>query len=134
MTPVHPPLFSNYSTTLVVDFNGPAANELADQLRHAGFHADVAVSAQAAHAAARTGHYDALVMIADLNRADDTDCLRDLRKTARRSWIIVVSSRPCADPHQISLRCGADSLLIAPFSMEDLTFRLSAFSQRARPP
>jgi DNA-binding response OmpR family regulator len=126
------PARSSYSTTLVVDFNGPAASQLADQLIHSGFRAEVAISVQAAQAAARTKHYEAIVMVADLNQADDVRCLRHLRKCAQHSWIIVISSRPYTDPHQLIFRCGADSLLIAPFSMRELTFRLSVFSLRSR--
>ena len=129
-----PPPLSDYSTTLVVDFNGTAAIQLANQLSHSGFHADVAVSSQAARAAVRAKDYTALVMVADLNHSGDVECLSGLRKSARRSWIIVVSSRLCPDPHQIILRCGADSLLIAPFSIEELARRLSTFSLRSRPP
>jgi two-component system response regulator MprA len=124
---------SNCSTTLVVDFNGPAASQLAEQLIHSGFRCEVAITAQAAQTAARTKHYEAIVMVFDLNQADDVRCLRHLRKCAPRSWIIVISSRPCTDPHQLIFRCGADSLLIAPFSIRELTFRLSALLLRSRP-
>jgi DNA-binding response OmpR family regulator len=92
------------------------------------------VSAQAAHTAALTKHYEAMVMVFDLNQADDVRCLRHLRKCAPSSWIIVISSRPCTDPHQLIFRCGADSLLIAPFSIRELTSRLSALLLRSRPP
>jgi DNA-binding response OmpR family regulator len=132
MTPLHPPL-SGYSPTLVVDANSDAANQLAEQLNHSGFHADVASSWQAAQAAARARRYDALVTVADLNQAADLECLKRLRKCAPSTWIIVVSSTPHSNAHQVVLQCGADSLLIAPFSVEELTYRLSAFSLRSRP-
>jgi DNA-binding response OmpR family regulator len=128
------PSLSKYSSTLVVDFNGVAAYQLAEQINHSGFHCDVAINAQAAHTAARAKHYETIVMVADLNQSDDVRCLRHLRMCARRSWIIVISSRPYTDAHQLIFRCGADSLLIAPYSIEELSFRLSAFSLRSRLP
>ena len=132
MTPFHPPR-SSYSPTLVVDSNSAAANQLAEQLNHSGFHADVASNWPAAQAAARARHYDAVVMVADLNQTLDLECLKHLRKCAPSTWIIVVSSRPHSNPHQVVLQYGADSLLMAQFSVEELTYRLSAFSLRSRP-
>lgn len=128
------PSLSNYSTILVVDINSAAANQLAAQLRHSGFLVDVAVSAQAAHLEVRAKHYDTLVTVVDLNQSGDVYLLKDLRKSSQRSWIIVISSAPCTHALQIVFRCGADSLLSAPFSIEELTFRLSALSIRSRPP
>lgn len=128
-----PPLASNYSAVLLVDCNSAAANQMADQLRHSGFHANVADSAQAANLAARAKHYDALVMVANLNQTEDVHFLKDLRKSAQRSWLIVISSVPCANALQIAFHCGADSLLIAPFSIEALTSRLSRLLLRSSP-
>lgn len=133
MTTSHVPL-STHSPTLVVDFNGDSAKQLAEQLSHFGFQADVAGSSQTAHASARAKRYHSVVMVADLTSEIDLECLIGLRKRARSAWIIVVSVRPSTHPEQIIRRCGADSLLIAPFSVEELTFRLSAFSRRSRPP
>jgi DNA-binding response OmpR family regulator len=133
LTTFHPPQ-SSYSPTLVVDFNDDAAKQLAEQLSHFGFQADAAGSSQTAHASARAKHYDCVVMVADLTQAVDLECLIGLRKRARKAWIIVVSSIPCAQAEQVMRRCGADSLLTAPFTVEELTYRLSAFSLRSRPP
>lgn len=132
MTPIDP-ILSRYSLTLVVDSDGAAASQLAEQLNHSGFHAEMAISAQAALAAARSRRYDAIVVAADLEQPTELEHLKGLRKCAPSTWIIVVSSGPHASPHQVILRCGADSLMVAPFSVEELTYRLSAFSLRSRP-
>lgn len=133
MTTSHLPL-STYSPTLVVDFNGDAAMQLAEQLSHFGFPADIAGSYQTALASARAKRYHSVVMVADLTQEIDLECLTGLRKRAHSAWIIAVSARPCTHAEQIIRRCGADSLLIAPFTVEELTYRLSAFSRRSRPP
>ncbi len=127
------PAPSSYSLTLVVDFDGDAAKQLAEHLSHFGFRADAVGSSQTAHATTHAKRYDSIVMVADLTQALDLECLIGLRKRARNAWIIVISSTPCAHPEQITRRCGADSLLIAPFTVEELTYRLSAFSHRSRP-
>jgi DNA-binding response OmpR family regulator len=117
-----------------VDSNGTAANQLAEQLSHSGFRADVATGCHAAQAAARTRHYGALVVVADLTLGADLECLTSLRTRAPNTWILVISSSPHPAAQQVIFQCGADSLLIAPFSLEELTFRLSAFACRSRRP
>ena len=121
-----------YLPTLVVDANGTAATQLANQLRRSGFSADVATNWPTAHAAARSRHYGSLVVVADPSLPVDLECLARLRGTAPRTWIIVVSSTTQHTVPQEILHCGADSLLTAPFSMEELTSRLLAFSRRSR--
>lgn len=133
MRTVGPPLRS-YRPSLIIDRNSAAAIQLASQLRHSGFEADIATSYRVAHAALRGKHYGALVVAADLNLAIDLAGLSDLRRATSRAWIIVISLHPCADAYRTILERGADSLLIAPFQFEDLVFRLSAFSHRSRPP
>jgi len=133
MSAIHTPSAS-YLPILVVDANGPAAQQLADQLRHSGFQTDVASSYSAAQTAVHTRHYGSLVVVADLSQPADLDCLAALRKKAPRVWIIAISSTAHAPAQQVLLDGGADSLLVAPFSVEDLTARLSAFARRSRPP
>ena len=124
----------NYLPTLLVDANGPAATQLADQLRHSGFSVDIAITCPAAHAAARARHYGSLVFVADLNQPMDPECLAGLRKRSPRTWIIVISSTVTSEGQERALRYEADGLLIAPFSTQELISRLLAFSQRSRPP
>lgn len=118
--------------TLVVDSNGVAANQLAEQLIHRGFPTDVATGYPAARAATRSRHYGALVVIADFIRTVDLEGVRTLRTSVPNAWIVVINSRPHPDAHRLILERCADSLLVAPFSVEDLTDRLAAFSRRSR--
>jgi DNA-binding response OmpR family regulator len=117
-----------------VDANSEAANQLAVQLSHSGFPTDVATSCWVALGAVRTKRYGALVVAADLGLAGDRGCLTHLRETARNAWIVVICSRPHPDARQNVFECGADSVLTVPFSLQDLTSRLSALSLRSRPP
>ena len=127
------PFMAGYLPILVVDANGAAAQQLAAQLHHSGFETDIAISCSAAHTAARAKHYGSLVVVADPNQAADLDCLATLRKKVPRAWLIAISSTAHPQAKEILFRCGIDSLLVAPFSMEDLLFRLSAFARRSRP-
>jgi DNA-binding response OmpR family regulator len=120
--------------TLVIDANATAARELANQLTHSGFAADVAHSCAAARAARLHKYYGSIVFVGDLSESDALESIAELRRRWSRTWIIVISSSAPPDAQQLVFRCGADALLIAPFSMADLTSRLFAFSLRSRPP
>lgn len=125
--------FASYLPILVVDTNGSAAQQLAEQLRHSGFQTDVATSYSAAQTAIRARHYGSLVVVADPRVAADLDCLAALRKKVPRTWIVAISSTAHPQVEQVFFRRGIDSILVAPFSVQDLTSRLLAFSHRSRP-
>lgn len=125
--------FIDYAPVLVVDTDAPAAQQLTEQLRHRGFQAGVAISCSAARAAVRATHYGSVVVVADPKATDDLDCIAGLRASAPRSWIIAISRIVDLQAEQMFFLHGADSVLVVPFSVEDLTWRLSAFSHRSRP-
>jgi DNA-binding response OmpR family regulator len=116
------PAFGNPLPTLVVDPDAATANQLAVQLSHSGFPGDVATSCWAALAATGPKRYRALVVVADLSQPGDLGCLTALRTKAPGAWIIVIASRAPPNAQRVIFECGADSLLVAPFSVEDLPF------------
>ena len=120
------------SRTLLVDTNVEYGRRLSEQLNHAGFRTDLAVSWRAAHAALGTNYYHACLMTVDLNQLVDLEQLDALRCAAPRVWMIILSDRQPEQPQNLAHRHGVDALLSAPFSMHDLTSRLAAFSLRAR--
>jgi DNA-binding response OmpR family regulator len=124
----------SYLPTLVIDTNAAAAEQLANQLSHSGFTADIAIDCRAAQTAARRRYYGAMIFVADLSRPSDVKCLAELRKGSSRTWIIVISSTAPSEAQKALVRHEADALLIAPFTTEDLISRLFAFSLRSRPP
>jgi DNA-binding response OmpR family regulator len=118
---------------LIVDPNPLALGPLASYVQDHGFEVDVATNCRSAQGAVVRRHYRTLIVVTDLAQTADLECLDKLRRAVTRAWIIVVSMRKYPDPRDVVFRCGADSLLIAPFSVTDLTDRLWAFSWRARP-
>ena len=91
------------------------------------------MSWSAAHAALGANYYDSRIAVADLEQSADLEKLDELRRAALRVWIIVLSDLPPENALVLAHRQGADAVLSAPFSMQDLTSRLAAFSLRARP-
>ncbi|MDB6061731.1 MAG: hypothetical protein JWM78_1834, partial [Verrucomicrobiaceae bacterium] len=111
-----------------------AAKTLAEQLGHRGFETDFANSFVGAELAARTKYYRTIIVVIEPDSSNGWDDLSSLRKRVLGSWIIVATSRYHNDDAYDKIsRLGGDSLLAAPFSVEDLTMRLSAFSLRSRP-
>ena len=131
---MEPELFTKHdSRTLLVDADSARGGQLVEQLNHAGFKTDFAVSWGAAHAAVRTHYYHSLIVVAELDLPIDREQLDELRRAAPRVWMIVLSDHPSERARRIAGHQGLDALLPAPFSMHDLTSRLAAFSLRARP-
>src|SRR5882757_950353 len=131
---MQPGLFTTHdSRTLLLDANNEHGGQLVEQLNHAGFKTDFAVSWSAAHAALRANYYHACIVVADLGQSADREHLDDLRCAAPGVWIIVLSDAQRENALALAHRQGVDAVLSAPFSMQDLTSRLAAFSLRARP-
>lgn len=131
---MQPGLFTTYdSRTLLVDANNEHGGQLVEQLNHAGFKTDFAVSWGAAHAALRANSYQSCIVIADLDQSAVLNQLDELRRAAPCVWIIVLSDLQPENALVLAHQQGVDAVMAAPFSMEDLTSRLAAFSLRTRP-
>ena len=121
------------SRTLLVDVDITRGGLIAEQLNHAGFKTDFAVDWAVAHAALKAHHYNSCVVVADLSKSTQLARLAALRRAALRVWIIVLTDLREDQALVLSHRQGADAVLSTPFALSDLTWRLSAFSLRARP-
>ncbi len=131
---MQPGLFITHdSRTLLLDANNEHGGQLVEQLNHAGFKTDFAVSWSAAHAALRANSYHSFIVVADLDQAAVLEQLDALRRAALRVWIIVLSDLQAEGALALAHRQGVDAVLSAPYSVQDLTSRLAAFSLRARP-
>jgi DNA-binding response OmpR family regulator len=131
---MQPGLFTTHdSRTLLIDANNENGGQLVEQLNHAGFKTDFAVSWSAAHAALGANYYHSCIVVADLDQSADLEQLDELRRAAPRVWIIVLSDLPLETVLALAHRQGVDAVLSAPFAMQELTSRLAAFCLRARP-
>jgi DNA-binding response OmpR family regulator len=131
---MQPGLFTTHdSRTLLVDANNEHGGQLVEQLNHAGFKTDFAVSWSAARAALGANYYHSCIVVADLDQSANLKQLEELRRAALRVSIIVLSDLQPEKALALAHRQGVDAVLSAPFSMQDLTSRLATFSLRARP-
>ena len=117
---------------LLLDPDAEAANVMALQLRHAGFETHITTSGPSALRATRTGDFGAIVVVADLTNTECCSYLREIRLSAPRSWLVVIAD-PMIDRADELHELGADALFAAPFTVAELTHRLSTLSNRSRP-
>jgi DNA-binding response OmpR family regulator len=120
------------SRTLLVDEDGPHGVQLVEQLNHAGFKTDFAMSWGGARASLATNEYLSCVVVAGLEQLTDLANLDGLRGAAANVWMIVLSDLPRARVQRYANFACLDAILPVSFSMHDLTSRLAAYSQRGR--
>jgi len=103
---------------LLIDPDMDRATELATQLALNGFATRIESTGASAQSAIKEGYFATLIVIADL---DDKACLAwldDLRRTASRSWMIVVSPRCDTKTCNLIYRHGGDACVTAPVSID----------------
>lgn len=118
---------------LLLDPQRDSATELATQLALNGFPTRIESTGAGAQLAIKEGQFATLIVIADVDDKACLDWLDDLRRTASRSWMIVVSPRCDTKTCNLIYRHGGDACVTAPVSIDDLTQRLAAFQLRSRP-
>lgn len=123
----------SHEPILLLDPAMDRAAELATHLESNGFPTRVEHTGAAAQAAMKDAYFATLIVIADLDDEACLDWLDHLRRSAARSWMIVVSPRCDAKTCNLIYRHGGDACVTAPVSVDELTMRLMAFQSRARP-
>jgi DNA-binding response OmpR family regulator len=124
---------ASYEPVLLLDPQMDGAVELARLLELNGFPTRIESSAAAAQGAIEHTYFATLIVIADPDDSACLDWLDDLRRTAARCWMIVVSPQCDTKTCNLIYRHGGDACVTAPVSIDDLTRRLTAFQLRARP-
>lgn len=118
---------------LLLDPDPEAADVMASQLRHAGFETHITTSGPSALLATRTMHFGAIVVVADLTNTESCSDLREIRHSAPRSWLLVIADPMIGRADEFLHELGGDALFAAPFTVAELTQRLSTLSNRSRP-
>lgn len=118
---------------LLLDPDPDAANVMASQLRHAGFETHVTTSGPNALLATGTMRFGAIVVVADMTDTERCSYLRKIRHSAPRSWLVVIADPMIGRADDFLQEFGGDALFAAPFTVADLTQRLSRLANRSRP-
>jgi DNA-binding response OmpR family regulator len=116
---------------LVVEDNDLVADALTMGLGAAGFAVDRAASAEAAHTALATEHFDLLVVDVGLPGADGLSLVRRLRASGATQPVLILTARDTLAIKVEALNLGADDFLLKPFEQDELIARCRALIRRA---
>ena len=93
-------------------------------LRAHGFSTKVVADGESAHAFARSGEFDLLVLDIGLPRRDGFTVLRQLREARVSLPVIILTARDSVGDKVAGLEGGADDYLPKPFAFEELLARI----------
>jgi DNA-binding response OmpR family regulator len=119
---------------LVVEDDRRLARVMKAALTESGHVVDVALDGESGEAAAAGGTYDALILDVMLPRTDGLSVVRELRRRAVRTPILILTSRDTIDDTINGLDAGADDYLRKPFVFRELDARLRSITRRADAP
>lgn len=116
---------------LVIDDDPALLSNVRDWLAGSGFIVDVATGAGEGLEAARTEHYEAVVLDVMLGeQTDGVEVARSLRGAGVGSPILMLTARDAVPDRVRGLEAGADDYLVKPFALEELEARLRALLRR----
>jgi DNA-binding response OmpR family regulator len=119
---------------MLLDSDSGSAAQIAAQLHHAGFAIDLVTTPADALDVLEYRVCSAMIVIAD--RVDDEvfqESLTNLRHAAPKAWMLVVTDDPPQRADQIVRQCGADELIVTPFSVATLIQYLALHIRLPRP-
>lgn len=111
---------------LVVEDNRNVAKSIETGLREAGYEPSAAGTLRKASELYRTLDHDLIILDLGLPDGDGMDFLQALRKTGKKTPVIILTARDALDDRVAGLEKGADDYLIKPFMFEELLARIRA--------
>lgn len=121
------------SSILCVEDDATMAEHIAQGLREAGYHVDIAGTGTLGLELAMAGHYVAIVLDRMLPELDGLTLLSRLREAGNRTPVLMLSALASLDERVKGLRAGSDDYLTKPFELAELLARLEAVQRRAVP-
>jgi two-component system response regulator QseB len=116
---------------LLVEDDALVASGIVAGLRLHGVTLDHVDTAQAAHSALHTAHFDLAILDLGLPDEDGMSLLQRLRNANVALPILVLTARDALGDRVAGLRAGADDYLLKPFELDELIARLRALHRRS---
>jgi DNA-binding response OmpR family regulator len=117
---------------LLVEDDPMIARELTLRWQQRGWQLQCAATLAAARAAlAQPGLFDLLLLDRGLPDGDGLDLLAELRRSDKRTPVLVLTARDQVADRVHGLRLGADDYLVKPFAPEELDARIEGLLRRA---
>ncbi|QFI53622.1 response regulator transcription factor [Aeromonas simiae] len=116
---------------LIVEDEQTLAGQLAEQLRQAGFVADLCHDGSDAAFLGATEPYDAIILDLGLPGRDGLSVLKEWRSQGVDCPVLILTARNQLHEKIEGLNAGADDYLTKPFQMAELVARVHALVRRA---
>ncbi|MBX6364061.1 MAG: response regulator transcription factor [Gemmatimonadetes bacterium] len=119
---------------LLVEDDRRLAENVAAQLRAAGFAVDVVTGGRQALVEAAVFPYDVIVLDLQLPDLDGVEVCRALRARGAPARILMATARDGVEDRIAGLETGADDYLVKPYSTRELIARIRALLRRPAEP
>jgi two-component system OmpR family response regulator len=117
---------------LCIEDDATMADHIAQGLREAGYHVDIAGTGPLGLELALDGHYSAIVLDRMLPGMDGLTLLSRLRSTGNNTPVVLLSALASLDERVKGLRAGSDDYVTKPFELPELLARLEAVQRRGK--
>ncbi len=111
---------------LVVEDDRNVAKSIETGLREAGYDPSSAGTLRKASELFRTGDHDLIILDLSLPDGNGMDFLQALRKSGKKTPVIILTARDALEERVAGLEQGADDYLIKPFMFAELLARIRA--------
>lgn len=115
---------------LIVEDTADVAGAIASTLERAGFACDTAGGVEDARACLAVQAYAVVILDINLPDGDGRDLLRELRRRADRTPVLMLTAKFEVAARVDALDEGADDYLVKPFDLRELEARVRALSRR----
>ncbi len=116
---------------LLVEDDKKIAGFVTRGLKEEGYVVDHAAEGAEGLHLALSGNYDAAIIDLMLPQLDGLSLIRELRRSERKTPVIVLSARREVDERVRCLQAGSDDYLVKPFAFSELLARVQALLRRA---
>lgn len=116
---------------LIVEDEQRLADILKKQLEEAGFNADIAYDGYVGKQLAEQKNYNLIILDINLPLINGYELCKEIRKTNKRTPIIMLTAFGTPDNKIAGFEAGADDYVVKPFDFRELLARINVFLRRS---
>ena len=116
---------------LIVEDEQRLADILKKQLEEAGFNADIAYEGYVGKQLAEQKNYNLIILDINLPLINGYELCKEIRKTNKRTPIIMLTAFGTPDNKIAGFEAGADDYVVKPFDFRELLARINVFLRRS---
>jgi two-component system, OmpR family, copper resistance phosphate regulon response regulator CusR len=118
---------------LIVEDEQRLAEVLKKQLEECGFISDIASDGYIGRQMVEKQHYNLIILDINLPIINGYDLCKEIRKTDRKTPIIMLTAYGTSENKIAGFDAGADDYVVKPFELKELVARINVFLRRSEP-